>query len=72
MNDWLRMNDGRMTAATARSVFWLALLAIVGWNASAQGPETSQTGIPNLEIRGEAIPERPFSVVGPRGAILGT
>ena len=60
-----------MTAAIARRVFWVALLAIVGWTASAQGPENSQSSISKLEIRREAIPERPFSVVGPRGAILG-
>ncbi len=65
------MNDRRMTAATARCVFWLTLLAIAGWTASAQGPDASQPGIRSLEIRGQAIPERPFSVVGPRGAILG-
>jgi len=71
MNDGLRMNDRKMTAAIGRSLFSLALLANVGCTASAQAPDTSQHSIPNLEIRRQAIPEMPFSVVGPRGAILG-
>lgn len=49
----------------------LVLLTLGCGLATAQMPNESTAKAQTLSIRRQAIPEMPFSVVGPRGAILG-
>ena len=57
-----------MAAGVGYCGFGVALFGVMGWNA---GGQTSPSGTETLSIQHRAIPEAPFSVVGPRGAILG-
>jgi len=68
MSVWLHRMAPRITA---RIVSTVALLAVGCWTAAAQMPGESPTTPAALSIRHQTIPELPFSVVGPRGAILG-
>lgn len=68
MSRWLRRGWPMMAARIGYCGFGVGLFGMMGWNAAGQ---TSSSGAETLSIQRRAIAQAPFSVVGPRGAILG-